>query len=128
MTGNNDQAIDKKIWSDYNKTSLKILIFKSSGLFLFVCWNIVFNSFKTFRAYYMFHSFNFNGFIYHVIPFRPAQLSISWELEDYIEEYLAEHPHGIDPRIVELVKKQAKIERSYGSNKTRTIKMIQLLE
>lgn len=56
------------------------------------------------------------------------RFSTTCELEDYIEKYLAEHPHGIDPRIVELVKKQAKIERSYGTNKTRTIKMIQLLE
>lgn len=50
------------------------------------------------------------------------------EIEDYIKQYLGQHPDGIDPRIVQIVQSQAKIERSYGNTKKNTIKMIQNLE
>ncbi len=50
------------------------------------------------------------------------------QMENFVEQYLIEHPNGIDPRIVRIVQSQAKIERSYGNTKKSTIKMIQNLE
>lgn len=50
------------------------------------------------------------------------------EIHRFMMEYLDKQPDSIDPRIVEIVKKQLKIERSYGNAKKDTIRKIMELE
>ncbi len=50
------------------------------------------------------------------------------EIHHFMMEYLDKQPDGVDPRIVEIVQKQLKIERSYGNAKKDTIRKIMELE